>query len=241
LIGTAIILSSLLSLSLGCLTYMRNFDYRDGEIIWNDVIAKRPHNAAAYLCLATIYHRNRNFPKAIEYLNIATKKTDTSVIHYNLGVIYDELRNNGEAIKHYKEAIAMNPNDSNSMNNMALSLVNLGKVRDAVPLYQKAVALSPKNPNFYANLATAMALIGNMRDSLAFFAKSLEFNEANSGVHEKMAVIYAITGDRDEAIAHLKRAVTLDPNNLKAQEKLAFLTGQGFRGCVPPAGSLRRH
>ena len=62
----------------------------------------------------------QDFQKALMYyLQALALDVNNSVAYYNLGLTYDAMREYELAVAHYKKAIAINPNDIRTANNIA--------------------------------------------------------------------------------------------------------------------------
>ena len=94
---------------------------------------------------------------------------------FNLG---NSLRDNGkldDAVKNYKKAIELNPNNSIAYNDLGVILIHLGKTNEAINNFKKTINISPKNTKAYLNLAY----------SITFSSKSLEIKKMEEMISEK--------------------------------------------------------
>ncbi len=57
-----------------------------------------------------------------------------------------------EAIKHFTEAVRLNPNDAPGQNNLGVALANVGKITEARAHFAEAVRLNPDDPDYRRNL-----------------------------------------------------------------------------------------
>lgn len=63
----------------------------------------------------------------------------------NKGISLYDLRKYNDAIISYDKALALNPNDVDTINNKANALGKLGKSFEAIQLYQRAIKLIQSN------------------------------------------------------------------------------------------------
>jgi tetratricopeptide (TPR) repeat protein len=102
--------------------YARKYDMDLAIEAYKKVIELSPDNITALVNLAAAYGSKGLTEKATTLLRYALRiKPDSPDIHYNLGFAYEELAkshgNNvhedlmNEAVKHYKEAVRINPDD----------------------------------------------------------------------------------------------------------------------------------
>lgn len=79
---------------------------------------------------------------------VALDDTD-SVPHVTLGWIHHGQRQFEQARRHFERAMAINPNDANTLANFAMSLAFSGEAVAAIDLAQAAVRLNPRSPHWY--------------------------------------------------------------------------------------------
>ena len=62
----------------------------------------------------------------------------------------------GEAVKHYRKALQIEPNDSDTHNNLGNALKLQGKIDEAIEHYRKALRIDPDYSNARNNLKLAL-------------------------------------------------------------------------------------
>jgi Flp pilus assembly protein TadD len=77
--------------------------------------------------------------------------------HYNLGVLYEELRDNDRAAGEYEAAIALNPAEANAHNNLGILYFTAGQRELGLEHLAEAARLRPDDAEFRANLERARA------------------------------------------------------------------------------------
>jgi len=72
---------------------------------------------------------------------------------YNLLVeAYSNLNKYQEAINVYKQAIEINPDNSETYYNMGVALANLSEYEEVIDAFQKAIEINPDDSEAYLNL-----------------------------------------------------------------------------------------
>ena len=76
--------------------------------------------------------------------------------HYNLGTALEKAGEYKDAVKAYKMAIDLEPEEAKYYNNMGGSLAAVNKTETAERSYKWAIKLSPKWPDAYYNLGNLL-------------------------------------------------------------------------------------
>jgi tetratricopeptide (TPR) repeat protein len=94
--------------------------------------------------------------------------------HYSMGLA---LRRDGEldeAVKHYQQAAAIDPQFPEAEHNLGVALAKQKKYQEAITHFRKALAINPGRPNSWSNLATAYAEVGDFERAHTAAQKALE-------------------------------------------------------------------
>ena len=135
---------------------------------------------------------NRQFTlTAIEnYLLDKEPKTEEDALLYGLiGTIYLERNNLDAAIAHYENAIALNSNDPDILNNLAWLLATSrdSEAYDperALILAQRAIGLKSA-PHIWDTLAEALFVNGRIEEAIAAERQALEMNPEDRKIYEE--------------------------------------------------------
>ena len=130
----------------------------------------------------------------------------------SLGMIYDTAKEPAKAAAAYRKAIAGNPNDWVSLNNVAyLIAVHEGKPADALGLAEKALQLSGGSAIVADTVGWIKHLMGDDAGAIKILAPVAKALRSNADVQLHAAVVYAAIGRIDDAAAALKAAEAADP------------------------------
>jgi len=70
--------------------------------------------------------------------------TDLAPFYYNLGRMLEKKGQTAEAIRYYREAIRLNPDDVDAHNNLGAVLDRKGHADEAIHEFQEAIRLKPE-------------------------------------------------------------------------------------------------
>ncbi|MBI3312696.1 MAG: tetratricopeptide repeat protein [Candidatus Omnitrophica bacterium] len=141
---------------LTAMTWARNQDYKNEEMIWKDVLRQRPENYRAHYNLATYYREHDKDQEAIPYfVNAIGLKPSYADAQNSLGSVMHRHGQIEIARNHYRMALAGNSKHLGALNNMGISFLEEGKPEEAIPYLEKARELYPENKELSHNLEVA--------------------------------------------------------------------------------------
>lgn len=138
------------------------------------VLRLDPANADAHDQLAGILLSQGKFGEAADHLKLALQsKPDSPVLLCRLAAVFDAQKLSREAIAAYRQALKLDPNLVEALNNLAWILASdpnaeLRNGAEAVQLAQRACELTGnKEPMLIGTLAAAHAEAGQFSDAVA--------------------------------------------------------------------------
>jgi Flp pilus assembly protein TadD len=70
-----------------------------------------------------------------------------------------------EAIKEFREAIALDPDLADAHNNLGIALIAKDRVDEAIEAYREAIELDPENEDFTQNLEIALEAQAGLQET----------------------------------------------------------------------------
>jgi type IV pilus assembly protein PilF len=148
--------------------------------------------------LASLYYSRGNFGVALQESMAALEADPKYGPAYNvLGLVQMELREDVAADQSLRQALAINPNDSEANNNYGWFLCNRGREKESIPYFLAAV----KNPLYqtpdlaFTNAGVCERKLGNDQTSEDFLLKALRLQPGQPRALEALADIYYRRGD----------------------------------------------
>lgn len=224
--------------------YMALENYENALKLYQEV-GQKINISKAYNNIGIVYKSQQNYPKALEYLKKAFQiqreigEQTAAVTLTNIGAIYFEKGNDGEAISYYRQAQKM----FGDMNNVrGLALLNnylgdyykkQGNLAEAQSYYEKSLALYESMQNKFGaslslyNLGMLLTEQQQYDMALPFAVKSLayarEIGVLDQTYHSEklLSDIYGYKNNPTESLAHYKNyiaardSITNQENNKK--------------------------
>jgi len=139
-------------------TIRHNRIWFDKQTLWYYTVLNTSCSFNAHNNLGKEYYEKGLLEKAIEEYTIALSKASEvryayPIAHYNLGIAYDEKGMFDASIQEYRNALRIEPKNSDTHNNLAITLFKNGQVDLAIEEFRAAIAQDPDNPTYHDNLA----------------------------------------------------------------------------------------
>ncbi len=104
-----------------------------------------------------------------------------------------------EALKFSQKAVALNPNNPDSLGWLGNSYFFMTDFDAAIDAYEKAVALDPLDITSLRQLGDVNAAAGNFDEALVNFNRVLELSPGSARVNGRIASVYMLRNDLDRA------------------------------------------
>lgn len=187
----------------------------------HDVEAERAFRQAAQVAkddpeinmhLAWLYMRRHSISQAVAELQIALDRNDKlAVAHNNYGLCEIEMGSYEEATKHFRKALAIDPEMGAVRYHIGSVHMLLKQIDMAVKEWDTAAKLEPTNADCLANLGVAYYKEGKMDTAVIEFRRVITLRQTRMEDFSNLALAYG-----KQAMA-LKRQ-SRKPDDLKAKE-----------------------
>jgi protein O-mannosyl-transferase len=206
-----------------------------------ELVARRPHKKILLTTLAIIYlsilmtatwTQVRYWKNStVLFKHTLNVTVNNYIAHDKLGEALAEQNRTAEAIRHYSEALRIEPDFVQAHLNMGDAHASLGNSEDAVYYYNKALQKKPDYEKAHNNLGNAIARQGNFEAAVYHYNEALKINPNYAGAHYNLGKIAANQGKIEDAILHYKKTLKVSPNMAEALYNLSWIyaTNEKFR------------
>lgn len=203
--------------------------------IFQQVLLRVPHFAAAYVAIASCYLHLHNYyylssdeaiPKVKTYLQLALSLDSNNSDAYRLlgeiKVIFE--RNWEEAEELLSKSLALNPNNLQTYNWLGILSTLLGRFEDAEKYYQKALEINPISLGHLMGLCRVYFFNQDFEKAFNYAQEALDLDPNFYSPKIFSAIIKVEQGEVDEAIEIIEKAIS-------AKETQEALTIKGYIFC----------
>jgi tetratricopeptide (TPR) repeat protein len=148
--------------------------------------------------------------------------SDNLVMEYNLGHVLGRQGRPDEAVRHFAEAIRINPNYYDAHFNMGVTLAAQGRFVEALNSFEEALRIRPNSARAHLEKALALARQARLADAMPSFYQALELAPNDADVRTNLSLALLQQGKIDEAIEQLNEALRLNPNSAEAHNNMGL-------------------
>ena len=124
--------------------------------------------------LINLYNLGK-YKEVLVEANLIKEKFSNSLIIINILVAANAgLKKYNAAINCYKEALKINPNHSDSYNNIGAALQLMGDQENAIKNFKHAIKIRPEYPEAYNNMGTSIKDLGDLKTSIVYFKQAIK-------------------------------------------------------------------
>ena len=161
------------------------------------------------------------------YSKILDKDPENARAHYLLAASQVRIGMNDYAIKHFKEAIRIDPNMQEAKEGLegvyvtrGLLARQSGKKDEALTAFQEAVAANPGSVSAALELGAELESQGQSERALEVYGKAAAGAPDDATSHAKLGAVFAARGMNDRAVTELETAVRLNPRDAASYKTL---------------------
>jgi predicted O-linked N-acetylglucosamine transferase (SPINDLY family) len=140
--------------------------------------------------------------------------------HFNLGNALHVQGRLLEAVTAYRQALSLQPNFPEALNNLGLAQAKLGLLHEARAAYEQALSLRPSFAEAYNNLGNTLHNLGCFDAALGSFQQALALKPNYTEAHNNLGYTLQSQGRLEEAMAAYRQALSLSPNFAQAHYNL---------------------
>ncbi len=191
-----------------------------------------PRLINAKLDLANLLSEQKSYDEAIEYYLAYTRDVrDNADAYFNLGVAYENANKINHALSAFKKAFAINPEDSNLIQEIGRCYHVAKNYENALKFYLNALQNKPNDPDLLYNIALVYGQMGNNDKMIEYLNRSIVLKNNPLAVKD-LSSAYVNKGKSaygqaayGQAITMYKKALEIDINNVEAYKGISEIIG----------------
>jgi tetratricopeptide (TPR) repeat protein len=151
-------------------------------------------------------------------------------LHWNFGEFLEEMKNYGEASRHYRLVLDYMPNRYQAWAKLGLLSGMLGDINAAVNYNLKALNIYPIFPDACFNMGLAYQLQGDLDKAVEQYLKAIKLKPDYARAYNNLGVIFYQQGKADQATKIYRDGLQFVPDDLDMHSNLGIiLDAQGLK------------
>jgi Flp pilus assembly protein TadD len=178
--------------------------------------------AALLMLLALLSWRQSRAYADSETLWLATlaRNPQCWLAHNNMCLVLARSGRYPEALEHYRQALAIRPNEADTHNGLGVALLQSGRAAEAVEQFRSAIRINPLYVEARNNLGGALLQLGQPDEAILQYQRALELQPKLAGGRNNLGVALTRVGRFNEAIEQFRQAVHIKPGSADAHNNL---------------------
>jgi protein O-GlcNAc transferase len=199
--------------------------HREGHLVqaedlYLQVLQIQPDHPDALHLLGAIAHQNGDHDRAIELIDNAIKLQPSAAMYGNMALAVQAKGNLDRAIRLFRHALSLSPEQPSTYNNLGIALQAQGKLPEAIEYFLHAISLKPDYSSAYCNLGVAAYDLGHLDEAIKCYQMALSIEPNYAVVCNNLGNAFRDRGMHDEAIKNFEMALALDPGYVMAYNNL---------------------
>jgi tetratricopeptide (TPR) repeat protein/TolB-like protein len=193
--------------------YFQSADYPKAFQAYQRVTILEPDIDIGYENVGNVFSQQGNYQDSIPYYQRALQIRPNFSTYSNLGTAYFFLKQYSSAVDVFEKAVALNPNDTEMVVNLADAYRGAGQQDKARATYQQAIAAgfkelqtNPQDAEVMVEMALSYAKVGNAPEAQNFIRQARGIDKNNVTYIYAEAEIDALLGQSAEALNLLREA-----------------------------------
>ena len=214
---------------------------REGVPLAGDLSVSKPHSFTPYvrkLLSEGIEHHRAGRMETAEACYRRSLEADPwcPQAHHLLGLLAQQAGQYQESIRLIGEALALNPDDPDTLNSLADSYLGQGQSQAASRCLERLAGLLPQSADVHHRLGKAQERLGEWDAAMASYQRALALQPNSPDLYSSLARLQGKQGAVREAAEACRRALALDPNRHEIYTQLGnALTDLGNYGAAVEA------
>lgn len=177
------------------------------QLLPYDLRGRRPMNStwepdAAHQCEMAIQliDQGRYSEALIELRRVLNSDKSCAEAHYNLGLVHERMHDARKAVKHYEDAIRLDPKLFAALNQLGVIYGKLGRTVDAVKTFIQAIRVKSDYVAAYGNLAMQYFNGGRYAEATNTCKRALKIDTSFAYAHYILGLVHIDQHSEESAL-----------------------------------------
>jgi tetratricopeptide (TPR) repeat protein len=159
---------------------------------------------------------------------------------FDLAVQKHQNNNLQDAQNYYQKVLEIDPNHSQTLNNLGVIFLGLGENQKAKECFEKAIKNNPNDVSAHNNLGNIFKGLRENQKAKECYEKAIEINPNYAIAHYNLGIVFKKLREHQKAKECYEKAIGIDPNYVNAHNNLGVIFKdlgqyQKAKGCFEKA------
>jgi len=148
------------------------------------------------------------------------KNNKVDYLFIEIGNFYYIRNDLSKAIDYYNNALKLNSDSFELLNNIGLVYLKINHVETAISFFSKSLQINKNYTNALINRSVCFNMLNNYNDAIKDCEKIIKLDPKHASAYNNLGWAYLIKGNNEKAIVKYRKAIELQPNFIDAINNL---------------------
>jgi predicted TPR repeat methyltransferase len=170
--------------------------------------------------LVRLYESNQPGPALLQAKRLCEAYPEQPMPHNVMGVILAQREDHQGAVNSYRQALALEPEYVDALNNLGSSLHALGNYREAIDCYKKVIQLNGKDADAFFNMGNSLMELEDFEAAAENYQTSIDLRPMYANAHLRLGDALKSQGKIGPAIQSYRNALEVDSKLVDAYSRI---------------------
>jgi protein O-GlcNAc transferase len=158
----------------------------EAEDLYLQILRIRPDHPDALHLLGVMAHQHGDLDRASELIGAAIASQPSAAKFDDLALVAQARGDLDEAIRIFRHALSLNPDQAGTYRNLGVALQTQGKLPEAMECFIQAISRKSDDSGAYCNLGVVAYQLGHLNDAIECFQKALSIDPDHAQAHDNL-------------------------------------------------------
>jgi tetratricopeptide (TPR) repeat protein len=188
--------------------------------LWIQVV---PRTRADLTALNADFRKKAHAEDLAAYTKVLREDPANPLRHDAVASLYFEEGRVGEAISHYRQSLALNPESASTHYNLGIALALRGVRGDAISEFRDAIRIDPGYAQAHNNLGATLQAAGQIDEALDHYRRAVSLQPDNVDARLNLGQLLSSMGESADAAEQFSKVLALQTDHPRALSGLAWI------------------
>ena len=136
---------------------------------------------------------------------------DNGIVHAKLGEAFEEQGKIDAAVRHYREALLINPDFVEPLLNLGVALKEKGELNEAINCFSKVLRTNSNHADAHYELGDTLKRKGDFAGATKHYLEAIRIKPDRAKTYNNLGVVLVLQNKGKEAIIRFYEALRIDP------------------------------